>query len=127
MTKHYWNTVEVFPVPGQQFSTHWNCYRNLPTEDGGSRRIIVSIPPEQISSDSPHVEETKETELTLNINTATYSTIREMLGVGIGRVTPKAFISNRPTDGYKDIDEMKLLNKTLSNINWEEIEKKIAF
>lgn len=126
--KHYWNTIEVFPVPGQQFSTHWNCYRNLPTEDGGSRRIIISIPPEEISSNFPSLETVKSEELVkLNINIATYSSIREALGVGIGRVTPKAFITNRPADGYKDFDELKSLNKNLVNINWEEVETKLAF
>lgn len=127
-TKYYWNTIEVFPVPGQVFSTHWNCYYQQPTEDGGHRRVVISLAPEQISQSAPVVDIKVESEQKLlNINLASFSTIREALGAGIGRVAPKTFIKNRPTDGYRDFADFKSLNKELDNVNWEEIEKKIVF
>lgn len=127
-TKYYWKGVEVFPVPGQQFSTHWNCYYNQPTENGGSRRIIISIVPSEITFNAPvEVKEENKQPTTLNIDLATYTSIREALGSGIGRVAPKTFIRNRPDKGYKDFAQFRELNKELENVNWEELEKLLTF
>lgn len=126
--KYYWKGIEVYSVPGQQFSTHWNCYYDQPTDNGGSRRIIISIAPSEITFNAPvEVKPEEKKPVSLNINLATYTSIRDALGSGIGRVAPKSFIRNRPDGGYKDFSQFKELNKELENVNWEEIEKLLTF
>ncbi len=127
--KYYWKGAEVYPVPGQTYSTHWNCYFNQPTENGGHRRIIISIVPNELTTNQIATTEVeaKKVDAHLNINLASYTAIRDALGMGIGRTAPRTFIKNRPETGYIDFAQFKKLNEGLENINWEEIEKVIVF
>lgn len=133
--KYYYKGQEISLVPGQQFSSHWNIYYNQPTENGGSRRVIVTVVPDKdltmkAEGDVEEVlETTTKTTVTttgLNINSTTFMQFREAFP-GVGRVAAKAITqTNKPPEGYKDFDELKTINAAL-NINWEELKEAISF
>jgi DNA uptake protein ComE-like DNA-binding protein len=131
--KYIYKGQEVELVPGQQYTSHWNVYYNQPTENGGSRRIIVTAIPGQtlqiVDDTKPASPTTTELDDTidnqLNINTSSFLVLRKHFP-GIGRVAPKKIVENRPDGGYKDFEELKELNKEL-NINWDELKDKLVF
>lgn len=132
--KYFYKGQEVTLVPGQQYSSHWNVYYNMPTENGGSKQIIVTAVVGEnleIVDDSQSSTKEKTTSLSLNlaealnINLAGYAAIRKAFP-GIGRVAPKAITQNRPDNGYENFNHFVELNKSL-NLNWEELKGKIIF
>lgn len=130
--KYLWKGYEVELVPGQMFDTHWNVYWNQPTEDGGSRRILITVRPgidlTEVDADSvitPVAAVEKEPERKLAVNSATYSLIKEMFP-GIGRTAARAIVKNRPASGYADFEELVALNRE-TGINWEELRTVVVF
>lgn len=131
--KYLWKGYEIELIPGQMFDSHWNVYWNQPTEDGGSRRVLVTVRPgidlTEVDADSiatPSIEITsKESERKIAINTATFLLVKETFP-GIGRGAARAIIKNRPSSGYSSFEELMELNKEVS-INWEELKTVLVF
>lgn len=132
--KYFYKGQPVELVPGGQFTSHWNIYYNQPTENGGSRRVIVTVTPtdlkseEEVTSTSSSAkstllsltEEAASSPQLLNVNTASFTSFVRAFP-GVGRVGAKAITqTNKPTNGYKDFDELKERNSNLQ-INWEEL------
>jgi DNA uptake protein ComE-like DNA-binding protein len=61
----------------------------------------------------------------LNINEATQAEIAELKG--IGKLSARTIIKNKPEGGYQDIEQLKSLNTILERINWDLIEPTITF
>lgn len=131
--QYFWQGKEIFLIPGQQFTSHWNCFYYQSTEDGNSKKVTVAVRPEEISNTlevdnviplnkeaSPSIKVDK-----VSINKSTYTEINKNFPM-IGRTTARTIIRNRPKDGYENFETMQKINKDLS-INWEELKDKVVF
>jgi len=136
MPKYIYKGVEVEPIPGQQFSSHWNVWYDEPTEHDGKKRVKVSV---VVGKDLEVLEDGAVINLipditnaaspmdAFNINLGTFSSIRVALP-GIGRTAARHLIKNRPADGYKDFEDIISLNsEDCKGLNWEEIKEVISF
>lgn len=61
----------------------------------------------------------------LSINNATLDEIAGLKGVG--KVSARKIVSNKPDGGYTDIEQLKSLNIELDRIDWDVIESQISF
>lgn len=61
----------------------------------------------------------------LNINDATLDEVAALKGVG--KVSARKIVSNRPEGGYVDIEQLKALNIELDKINWDALESLVTF
>jgi len=61
----------------------------------------------------------------LNINNATLDDIAGLKGVG--KVSARKIISNKPNGGYVDIEQLKSLNIELDRIDWDVIASQVLF
>lgn len=140
MAKYIYKGKEVTLVPGQQFTDGWNVYCPEDTENGGSiMRIHKAIPPGQegsnlqiISDDTPiaaiiggKANEEIPNPTSVNINQVSFTEMHKSLP-GIGRASAKKILSNKPLNGYQDLDELKELNQDLA-INWDELKEVLVF
>lgn len=139
MAKYIYKGKEVQLVPGQQFTDGWNVYYPEDTENGGTiMRIHKAIPPGQegtnlqvIGDDTPitAIVGGKQEEIlnptSVNINNVTFTEMHKSLP-GIGRASAKVILSNKPSNGYQDIEELKSLNREL-NVNWDELKSILVF
>ncbi|MGB6301095.1 MAG: hypothetical protein WBF90_33640 [Rivularia sp. (in: cyanobacteria)] len=131
--KHYWQGKEIILIPGQQFTSHWNCYYLQSTEDGNSKKITVAIRPDEVTTDNTKskivaLKEKFSNDVEVNsidINKSTYTALKNAFP-SIGRTVARSIIRSRPKDGYEDFEQLKKINKDLS-INWEEIKTKVVF
>lgn len=127
---YYYQGKEIVLVPNQQYTTHWNFY----WEEGGQKTIRSGQPGIDLHSSpisvTPEAEETTEildTSVSLKINDASFTDIRRSFP-GIGRIAAKAIADNKPEGGYQDFEQLLELNKSkVSNINWEEVKKRLVF
>jgi DNA uptake protein ComE-like DNA-binding protein len=61
----------------------------------------------------------------LNINNAT---LDEIAGLkGIGKVSARKIINNKPSNGYIDIEQLKSLNIELDRIDWDVVASQVIF
>lgn len=61
----------------------------------------------------------------LNINNAT---LDDLAGLkGIGKVSARKIISNKPNGGYVDIEQLKSLNIELDRIDWDVTASQVVF
>lgn len=61
----------------------------------------------------------------LNINNATLDGIAGLKG--IGKVSARKIISNKPNGGYVDIEQLKSLNIELDRIDWDVTASQVVF
>jgi DNA uptake protein ComE-like DNA-binding protein len=61
----------------------------------------------------------------LSINNAT---LEEIAGLkGVGKVSARKILSNKPDGGYTDIEQLKSLNIDLDRIDWDVVESQVVF
>lgn len=61
----------------------------------------------------------------VNINELTQSGLIDL--PTIGSASARTILSNKPENGYQDIDELKLINNKLNRVDWGVVEERVSF
>lgn len=60
-----------------------------------------------------------------NINELTFSDLVDLKGVG--RASAKKIIENKPSEGYKTLEQLKALNDEINRLDWNVVAEQVSF